>query len=194
MRCSTWPTGPGPLRDKLADATGYPLPALPSCGGPTPRQRAATILDRAPRMPVHTGTHGEPPAMADRISRTVHLNASPAHAALQSAPLHGGTPTPQSADRHCLSGAQPKHALAGRADLRDGRPRTHGGLGGRGQGEVSRRSPQGLPPGAPGAILAHSAGGWQQTLPPGHRVVGLRQIDGIPHQPQRARSGGSRAA
>jgi hypothetical protein len=34
-RCSTWPTGLGPLRDKLADATGYPLPP-PSCDKPIP--------------------------------------------------------------------------------------------------------------------------------------------------------------
>ena len=27
-RCSIWPTAPGPLRDKLADTTGYPLSSL----------------------------------------------------------------------------------------------------------------------------------------------------------------------
>jgi hypothetical protein len=31
-------------------------------------------------------------------------------------------------------------------------------------------------------------------LPPGHRVVGLRQADGMPHEPQRARSSGSSQA
>jgi hypothetical protein len=30
--CSTWTAVPGPLRGKLADATGYPLPAFISCG------------------------------------------------------------------------------------------------------------------------------------------------------------------
>jgi hypothetical protein len=30
--CSTWTAVPGPLRGKLADVTGYPLPAFISCG------------------------------------------------------------------------------------------------------------------------------------------------------------------
>jgi hypothetical protein len=34
------------------------------------------ILVRAPRVPVPTGTHGESPALADRISLTVHRNTS----------------------------------------------------------------------------------------------------------------------
>jgi hypothetical protein len=36
MRCSTWTPTPGPLRGKLADVTGYPLPLRPSCVRPTP--------------------------------------------------------------------------------------------------------------------------------------------------------------
>jgi hypothetical protein len=40
------------------------------------------------------------------------------------------------------------------------------------------------PGGKPGKL-----GLWlRRMLPPGHRVVGLRQIDGMPHNPQRARS------
>jgi hypothetical protein len=39
----------------------------------TPQQ---TILIRAPRMPVRTGTHGQPGVVADSISLTVHKNAS----------------------------------------------------------------------------------------------------------------------
>jgi hypothetical protein len=57
MRCFTWPTSSGPLRGKLADATGYPLPARPVLRQsihPAP----PVILVRAPCVPVPTGTHG----------------------------------------------------------------------------------------------------------------------------------------
>lgn len=48
--------------------------------------------------------------------------------------------------------------------------------------------PQGLPPAAPGASLGNLADGREEMLPPGQRVVGLRQADGMPHSTQRARS------
>ena len=48
--------------------------------------------------------------------------------------------------------------------------------------------PGGLPRAAPGASLTKSADGGQGMLPPGQRVVGLRQADGMPHNSQRARS------
>lgn len=51
-----------------------------------------------------------------------------------------------------------------------------------GEGGASRRSPQGLPRGAPRTSLGGLAGGGEGWLPPGHRVVGLRQIDGMPHR------------
>ena len=64
---------PWPLRCKLADATGYPLSPLMSCGR-SPRLVRPMILVRAPRVPGPTGTHGEPPAMMVRISLTAHEN------------------------------------------------------------------------------------------------------------------------
>jgi hypothetical protein len=40
------------------------------------RRDTKVILIRAPRVPVHTGTHGEPLAMTGRTSLTVHQNVS----------------------------------------------------------------------------------------------------------------------
>jgi hypothetical protein len=53
------------------------ISALPlmSCGGPTHPVRQA-ILVRAPRVPVATGTHGEPRTTTVRISLTVHDETS----------------------------------------------------------------------------------------------------------------------
>ncbi len=48
--------------------------------------------------------------------------------------------------------------------------------------------PAGLPHGAPGAEPPEAIAGPHRGLPPGRRAVGLRQIDGMPHEPQRARS------
>jgi hypothetical protein len=48
--------------------------------------------------------------------------------------------------------------------------------------------PGGLPRGAPRASRASSAGGGEGMLHPGYRVIGLRQVDGIPHNSQRIRS------
>jgi hypothetical protein len=45
--------------------------------------------------------------------------------------------------------------------------------------------PGGLPRDAPRASRASSASGGKGMLPPGYRVVGLRQVDGIPHNSQR---------
>jgi hypothetical protein len=66
------------------------------------------ILVRAPHVPVHTGTHGEPPAMADTNITDRASKRFPAHAALLPAPLHGGT---RLSDRACT---KPRNALAGR--------------------------------------------------------------------------------
>jgi len=55
MRCSTWPTDPGPLRDKLADATGYPLP--------TPVLRQANT----PRVPLTSVNHGQQRGTVTRL-------------------------------------------------------------------------------------------------------------------------------
>ncbi|MDT7547953.1 MAG: hypothetical protein QOE84_347, partial [Actinomycetota bacterium] len=61
-----------------------------------------------------------------------------------------------------------------------------------GSGPVGRRMPSHRPPGG----LPHDSPGaegstyvrFHRGLPPSWRVVGLHQIDGTPHQPQRARS------
>ena len=53
-------------------------------------------------------------------------------------------------------------------------------------GVASRRPPPGLPHGAPGAELSEVVASWHRGPPPGRRAVGLRQIDGMPHDPQRA--------
>jgi hypothetical protein len=54
-------------------------------------------------------------------------------------------------------------------------------------GVASRQPPRGLPRAAPGASLAHPADGREGMLPPGQRVAGLRQADGMPHNTQCAR-------
>jgi hypothetical protein len=46
-------------------------------------------------------------------------------------------------------------------------------------------TPQGLPPAAP-RVSGKPGLKFSGMLPPGHRVVGLRQIDGMPQQAQRA--------
>jgi hypothetical protein len=53
----------------------------------------------------------------------------------------------------------------------------------RGRGVASHRSPGGLPHANPGAEPDHARAGSVEGLPPGRRVVGLRQIDGMPHHP-----------
>jgi len=69
----------GPLRSRRGLPPGRRAVGLRQADGmPHQPQRARTsvIMVCAPRVPVHTGTHGEPPAMADRISLFVHLNDS----------------------------------------------------------------------------------------------------------------------
>jgi hypothetical protein len=71
------------------------------------------ILVRAPCVPVPTGTHGEPPALADRRSLIVHRNTSlltPRDGPLLCKAVLGSLIEP----------APTTNALAGRADLRDG--------------------------------------------------------------------------
>jgi len=63
MRCSTLPPAPGPLRDKPADATGYPLRPLLSCGQDNQR-RAVRVLLAA----VTNGAPRYPPPAAQRAS------------------------------------------------------------------------------------------------------------------------------
>ena len=50
---------------------------------------------------------------------------------------------------------------------------------------------QELPRSPPRARLARSASGWKVMLSPGHRVVGLRKTDGMPHQRARSTHGPS---
>jgi hypothetical protein len=49
-------------------------------------------------------------------------------------------------------------------------------------------SPQGLPHPSPGARAGRRTCRFRRGLPPSWGVVGLRQVDGTPHVPQRARS------
>jgi hypothetical protein len=82
---------------------------------------------------------------------------------------------------------QPNHALAGRAGLRDGQQRElllEGWVGG-------VRHPLDLPEGY--HTPARGRAGrrtlrFRRGLPPARRMVGLCQVDGMPHGPQRARS------
>lgn len=56
---------------------GTPAPILPSCGGwANTLTTGRAVLVSTPRVPVHTGTHGKTPAMADRILLTVQEDAS----------------------------------------------------------------------------------------------------------------------
>jgi hypothetical protein len=84
---------------------------------------------------------------------------------------------------------QQKHALAGQADLRDGRDRRQAHYRvGDGSGwcipSISPRTTTRCPGGKLGKL------GWWfgGMLPPAQRVVGLRQIDGMPYQSQGAKS------
>jgi len=81
------------------------------------------------------------------------------------------------------------HALARRADLRDGQPpenrRRQGSGGG---GAASPRSPLRATTRQPGGRAGRRTWRLRRGLPPGWRVVGLRQADGTPHDPRRARS------
>ena len=84
--------------------------------------------------------------------------------------------------------ARPHHALAGRAGLRDGRAHESAAAG-------PGRAGCGIPPASPRATTQHPRGRatrcthrFRRGLPLGRRVVGLRQADGMPHEPQRARS------
>jgi hypothetical protein len=82
----------------------------------------------------------------------------------------------------------PKRALAGRAGLQDGqhkRQARHGvGRVGCGIPSTSPRATTRCPGGKPGKL-----GRWRGgMLPPGHRMVGLCQAAGMPHDSQHARS------
>lgn len=54
-----------------------------------------------------------------------------------------------------------------------------------GTGGASRRPPRGLPHASSGAEPDQAPTDCVEGLPPSRRVVGLRQADEIPHQPQR---------
>jgi len=56
------------------------------------------------------------------------------------------------------------------------------------QGVASHRPPQGATTRQPGGRATRRTLRSRRGLPPGWRVVGLRQVDGMPHGPQRARS------
>jgi hypothetical protein len=86
------------------------------------------------------------------------------------------------------STTQTQHALAGRADLRDGRHQRQSRRGGGWQGGASRRPPQGATTRRPGGTPGKHDRRWARMVPPGRRVVGRCQVDGMPHGFQRARS------
>jgi hypothetical protein len=95
---------------------------------------------------------------------------------------------PSAALHQQVARPQPKPALAGRADLRDGQPQEPLRLSRGGQGVASHRSPPRATTRQPGGRARRRTHRLGRGLPPGCRVVGLRQIDGTPHEPQRARS------
>ncbi|MGH3808239.1 MAG: hypothetical protein ACRDRU_16780 [Pseudonocardiaceae bacterium] len=76
-----------------------------------------------------------------------------------------------------------RHALAGRASLRDSRPPTRAELGRGGQGVAPRRPPPRATTRRPGGRATRDPRQSRRGLPPGRRVAGLRQVDGTPHQP-----------
>jgi len=61
-----------------------------------------------------------------------------------------------------------------------------GGWGGRVRHPVDL--PEGLPHGGPTAALDHEGARGSREPPPGRRAVGLRQVDGKPHESQRPRA------
>jgi len=160
--------------------------------------RAPTDLNSCPYVLVPTGTHGESPVLADKSSLTVHGNNSRSHhvtirsfarrysinveALIRVASGHhiGATATVLNQE------IRPRRA---EADLRDGRPRTRGCVDADRVGH-----PVDLPEGYH-AVPREQA--WRTRpvtdsgcLPPGHRVVGLRQDRRMPHHDQRAKSSG----
>ena len=119
---------------------------------------------------------GQRPSYALRVtlSLTVHENGFPVHSRLWAGTLQGGT-------RLCRACTQPRNALAGRANLRDDQPQ-----------ELLRLAKwarvwhpldllKGYHPAARGRARRRTDR-FRRGLPPGCRVVGLRQIDGMPHQ------------
>jgi hypothetical protein len=66
---------PWPALMHIADATGYPL-THPYVLGQDTTPSTSGDLFRAPRVPVATGTHGEPRTTTVRISLTAHQNTS----------------------------------------------------------------------------------------------------------------------
>jgi hypothetical protein len=106
---------------------------------------------------------------------------------LPPAPLQGGTPTPQ---RRYISKHSPvhtKHALAGRAGLRDGRHQRQarlGGWAGRGIPPTSPRTTTRLPGGRPG----NPAGGEQGCCPRGAPWSGDARTTGCHTGSQRGRT------
>jgi hypothetical protein len=73
-RCSSWPTGPGPLRSKLADATGYPHTAAVLQQANTPH---ATALDLAcPHVPVIRVTSGQSRSLLSSVNGYPQVNIS----------------------------------------------------------------------------------------------------------------------
>ena len=106
----------------------------------------------------------------------ISTNISAAHRS--SRPLK---PWSASSQRRYISqrnATQPKHALAGRAGLRDARPPARAGLGRCGQGVGSRRPPPGLPRGAPGAEPYEVAAGRVEGCPRGAAWSGYARSTG----------------
>jgi len=146
-----------------------------------PRPTCLVILACAPCVPGPTVTHGEPRTTTVRISLTVHKTPSLVTVGDRPDLLQGGT-------RPSYGLRATKNALAGRADLQDGRPPELLRLGSGGWGvaipSISRRATTRQP----GSRARGRMRRFRRGLPPGWRVVGLRQIDGMPPRPQRARS------
>jgi hypothetical protein len=132
--------------------------------GGTPR--ASDDLSLCPCVPVPTGTHGKPSALADKSSLSMHgkrFQLTPrdgphlCKAVLR--PLSGATSA--SVARSIQNMPSPGGQDSGMADPAPS-PGSVGGLG-----AASRRPPRGLPRGSPGTGLATPAGGEQECCPRG---------------------------
>ncbi len=134
----------------------------------------------------------------DHAGGSVQIRYRPRHPTLADIGQHhptfpqvSGRLDHRSPGRRSLSGAtsanaarsKTNHALAGRADLRDGQPRARAGPGlGWTRCGVPSTSPQGYHTATRGQSYLRPRRS-RRGLPPGRRAVGLRQIDGTPHRP-----------
>ena len=152
-----------------------------------------------PLRAVHTGTHGRPPALADRIPLSVHMRASLltrrygpllCTAALGSSDRARTAPGRRSLS--CATSAnagvaQPKKCPR-RACRSPGWPSTRtAAAGSGGQGVASHRPPLRATTRQHGGRARRRTHRFIEWLPRAGVWSGLRQVDGMPHKSQRTR-------